>query len=122
MRVVHDGQVHQGLQTSGVEWRYFRPSWFMRTFRRAAPCHHSRRARIYSATAHGRVPYQCPRLAAAAATALTATSSHADYVLTGPELLSYDEVAQRISRHRETITHYSLTFDELVLAKSQSVE
>ena len=112
------GQVHQGLQTSGVEWAVLRPSWFMENFSEGPHRATIRDERaIYSATAHGRVPFiSAHDIAAAAATALTApVPPHADYVLTGPELLSYDEVAQRISAViGETITHYSLTFDELV--------
>jgi len=112
------GQVHQWLQTSCVEWAVLRPSWFMENFSEGPHRATIREERaIYSATAHGRVPFiSAHDIAAAAATALTApVPPHADYVLTGPELLSYDEVAQRISAViGETITHHSLTFDELV--------
>jgi len=112
------GQVHQWLLTSGAEWAVLRPSWFMENFSEGPHCVTIRDERaIYTAAGHGRVPFiSAHDIAGAAATALTAlVPPQADYVLTGPELLNYDEVAQRIGGViGETITHYSLTFDELV--------
>jgi ergot alkaloid biosynthesis protein len=112
------GQVHQWLLASDAEWVVLRPSWFMENFSEGPHCATIREERaIYSATGHGRVPFiSTLDIARAAVTALTAViAPHADYVLTGPELLSYDDVATRISGViGETITHYSLTFDELV--------
>jgi len=112
------GQVHQWLSESDVEWAVLRPSWFMENLSEGPHCATIREERaIYTATGHGRVPFISARdIARAAAATLTAHDPpHSDFVLTGPELLSYDEVAQRISRAiGDNVTHHSLTFDEVV--------
>jgi ergot alkaloid biosynthesis protein len=112
------GLVHQWLSESDAEWAVLRPSWFMENLSEGPHCATIRDERaIYTATGHGRVPFiSAQDIARAAAAALTAQNSpHSDFVLTGPELLSYDEVAQRISGAiGETVTHHSLTFDEIV--------
>jgi len=112
------GQVHQWLAGSGTEWAVLRPSWFMENFSEGPHCTTIRDERaIYTATGHGRVPFiSAHDIARGAAAALTAEDApNSDFVLTGPDLLSYDEVARRISDAiGETVTHYPLTFDELV--------
>lgn len=112
------GLVHQWLSESDAEWAVLRPSWFMENFSEGPHCATIRDERaIYSATGHGRVPLiSAQDIARAAAAALIAHDPpQSDFVLTGPELLSYDEVAQRIGNAiGETVTHHSLTFDEIV--------
>jgi ergot alkaloid biosynthesis protein len=112
------GQVHQRLSESAAEWAVLRPSWFMENLSEGPHYATIRDERaIYTATGHGRVPFiSAHDIARAAAAALTAHDPpNSDFVLTGPELLSYGEVAQRISAAiGETVTHRSLTFDELV--------
>jgi ergot alkaloid biosynthesis protein len=112
------GQVHQWLAGSGAEWAVLRPSWFMENFSEGPHCTTIRDERaIYTATGHGRVPFISARdIARAGAAALTAKDApNSDFVLTGPDLLSYDEVARRISGAiGEVVTHHPLTFDELV--------
>lgn len=112
------GQVHQWLSESDAEWAVLRPSWFMENFSEGPHCATIRDERtIYSATGDGRVPLiSAEDIARAGAAALTALDPpNSDFVLTGPELLNYDEVAKRISGAiGEPVTHRVLTFEELV--------
>jgi ergot alkaloid biosynthesis protein len=112
------GQVHQWLSQSGTGWAVLRPSWFMENFSEGPHCATIRDERaIYSASGQGRVPFlSAEDIARAAAAALTMEDPpDSDFVLTGPELLSFDDAAQRIGRAiGETVTHRSLSFDERV--------
>lgn len=112
------GQVHQFLSQSAAGWAVLRPSWFMENFSEGPHCATIRDERaIYSASGHGRVPFiSAEDIARAAAAALTVgIPPNSDFVLTGPELLSFDDVAQRISQAiGQTVTHRSLTFEERV--------
>ncbi|MDQ1294177.1 MAG: hypothetical protein QG608_2060 [Actinomycetota bacterium] len=79
------------------EWAVLRPSWFMENFVGNHP--HARnireRGEIVSATGNGRVGFIDPLdIAETAVRALTDPVPHnTDHVLTGPESLSYDDVA-----------------------------
>jgi ergot alkaloid biosynthesis protein len=113
------GKVHSWLQISGAEWAVLRPSWFMENLSEG-PYHpitiRDERA-IYTAAGDGRAPFiSAWDIARAAAHTLTSVHApNADFVLTGPEPLSYTDVAQRLSSALgATITHHPLTFDELV--------
>lgn len=113
------GKVHAWLQTSGTEWAVLRPSWFMENLSEGP--HHPLTIRheraIYSAAGDGRVPFiSTLDIARVAAHFLTTEESpNTDFVLTGTELLSFSDVAQRLSTALGvTITHHALTFDELV--------
>jgi ergot alkaloid biosynthesis protein len=114
------GQVHTWLQTSGVEWAVLRPSWFMENLSEGP--HHPINIRderaIYTAAGDGRAAFiSAWDIARAGAHTLTSEQApNADFILTGPEALSYDDVARRLSSALGvTITHHPLTFDELVV-------
>lgn len=90
------GEVHAWLAGNAKEWAVLRPSWFMQNFSEGAHGDTIRHeGAIYSATGNGRVGFvDAEDIAASAVAALTAgTALNADYVLTGPETLSYDDVA-----------------------------
>jgi ergot alkaloid biosynthesis protein len=112
------GQVHAWLKTSSVEWAVLRPSWFMENLSEG-PHHltiHLERA-IYTAAGDGRVPFISTwDIAQAAAHTLTSEQApNDDFILTGSQALSYDDVAQRLTTALGVaITHHSLTFEELV--------
>ncbi len=104
------GEVHAWLTENAPEWAVLRPSWFMQNFSEGP---HAATIReegiIYSATGTGRVGFiDAEDIAATAAACLTAeTPLNSDVVLTGPEALSYDDIAviltsalQRPIRHR----------------------
>ncbi|HEY3841880.1 MAG TPA: ergot alkaloid biosynthesis protein [Acidimicrobiales bacterium] len=114
------GKVHAWLQTSDAEWAVLRPSWFMENLSEGP--HHPPTIRheraIYTAAGDGRVPFiNTWDIARAAAHTLTSEQApNTDFVLTGTELLSYSDVAQRLSSALGvTITHHPLTFEELVV-------
>ena len=94
------GEVHEWLAKNAPEWAVLRPSWFMQNFSEGPHAPTIREEGfIYSATGTGRVGFiDAGDIAAAAAATLTATPPlNADVVLTGPEALSYDDVAKIIT-------------------------
>jgi uncharacterized protein YbjT (DUF2867 family) len=94
------GEVHAWLAKSAPDWAVLRPSWFMQNFSEGT---HAATIRedglIYTATGTGRVGFiDAEDIAAAAAVSLVATTPlNSDVVLTGPEALSYDDVAAIIT-------------------------
>lgn len=94
------GEVHAWLAQSAPEWAVLRPSWFMQNFSEGPHATTIREERIiYSATGAGRVGFiDAEDIAATAAACLTAkTPLNSDVVLTGPQALSYDDIAAIIT-------------------------
>ncbi|MGW8377928.1 NmrA family NAD(P)-binding protein [Streptomyces sp. ODS28] len=95
------GAVHAALPGLFAEWAVLRPSWFMQNF--TGRHLHAESIRdtglITTATGRGRVAFiDADDIAAVAARALTDETAHnTDWVLTGPEALSYEEVAAVLS-------------------------
>ena len=93
------GEVHAWLAARVPEWIVLRPSWFMQNF---SESHHSLSIRdeglIRSATGDGRVGFvDAEDIAAVAVEALLApATASGERVLTGPEALSYDDVARLV--------------------------
>lgn len=91
------GLVHARLGELFAEWAVLRPSWFMENFVGEQP--HAVTAgehgEIVSATGAGRVGFVDPAdIAEVAVRALTDPTPHnTDHIITGPEALSYDEIA-----------------------------
>ncbi|KAK7757963.1 hypothetical protein SLS62_000341 [Diatrype stigma] len=116
------GQVHavlRGLGDKGeIEWAVLRPSWFQENFATQESHLQSIREenKIYSATGPGRIPFVSAHdIAAVAAELLTTSASvsasasspednskpallNREYLILGPELLSYADVAATLSR------------------------
>jgi uncharacterized protein YbjT (DUF2867 family) len=105
------GELHRMVRASVPEPTVLRPSWFMQNFLGDHP--HARSARtdgeIVTATGGGRVAFvDAGDIAAVAAHALSDAEPHVgEYLLTGPEALSYAEAAAvltevtgRAVRHR----------------------
>lgn len=94
------GAVHRRLREHAPEWVVLRPTWFMQNLseQQHLPTIRIERA-IYSATGDGRVAFiDAEDIAATAAVALTDPGmANGDLVLTGPEPLSYDDVARILS-------------------------
>ncbi|MFF9911015.1 NmrA family NAD(P)-binding protein [Streptomyces sp. NPDC013457] len=112
------GQVHEALPGLFEEWAVLRPSWFMQNFVGSMP--HARSIReggaILTATGDGRVGFvDAEDIAAVAVRALTDEQApNADLILTGPETLSYDDVAGAISEVTgRPVVHRRLTSDQL---------
>jgi uncharacterized protein YbjT (DUF2867 family) len=111
------GQVHQWLKDNSDDWAVLCPSAFMQNFS-AGPSLPTIRDedQIYSNTGDGRVPFiHVDDIAACALAALVAPAPlNIDLVLTGDEPLSYDQVAELISRAcGRRITHTHVSMDEM---------
>jgi ergot alkaloid biosynthesis protein len=111
------GAVHAWLDRHAPRWVVLRPTWFMQNFseQQHLPTILEEGA-IYSATGDGRVGFiDAEDIAATAAQALTAPDfPNGDVILTGPETLSYDDVAALVSSAcGRRVRHHRLTEQEL---------
>jgi ergot alkaloid biosynthesis protein len=106
------GAVHSYLAANAPSWTVLRPSWFMQNFSEQQHLATLRNERaIYSATGDGRVGFvSADDIAAVAARALSDPDMpNTDLILTGPEPLSYDDVADSIGAAiGQRITHHKL--------------
>lgn len=111
------GAVHAYLKAEALGWTALRPSWFMQNFSEAQHLETIRaEGRIYSATQDGRVSFiDAGDIAAVAVEALVNDDfENGDLILTGPETLSYDEVARMISASAgRPVAHHRLSIQEL---------
>lgn len=112
------GQIHSYLKDNASEWTVLRPTWFLQNFSQK---HHLATIReenaIYSATGSGRVGFiDASDIARAAVTTLLADHSwNRDFLLTGPETLSYSDVASKLADVLgRAIRHVNLDVDQLV--------
>ncbi|MEV4805506.1 ergot alkaloid biosynthesis protein [Nonomuraea sp. NPDC049421] len=104
------------VRTVMPEWTVLRPSWFMQNFTGEAVALRRRDGELISATGGGRVAFvDAGDIAAVAGHALTDPVPHdTDHVLTGPETLTYDEVAALLTElGAGPLRHRPLTPDEL---------
>lgn len=81
-----------------MDWTILRPHVFMQNFLDMAPTI-AREGKIRSASGDGRIPFVDTRDIASVASAALTSQGHSGkkYVLTGPEALSYGDVARIIS-------------------------
>jgi uncharacterized protein YbjT (DUF2867 family) len=88
-------EVESVLQKSGLAWTILRPHVFMQNFLDMAPTI-AREGTIRAASGEGKIPFIDARDIAAVAALTLTTAGHEGkkYVLTGPEALSYGEVAK----------------------------
>ena len=107
------GKVHSWLRHNAPEWVVLRPTWFMQNF---SELHHRDPIReesaLYTATGDGRIGFiDAADIAASAAAVLVAPHvENTDYILTGPEAMSYDGVAASLSRQLgRQVHHHRLT-------------
>jgi uncharacterized protein YbjT (DUF2867 family) len=112
------GVVHKAVAEMFDEWAVLRPSWFMQNV--TGDHIHARSIRadsvIRTATAGGRVGFiDAGDIARVGVEALLSpVALNTDLVLTGPEALSYDDVAAILSEvSGRTITHVHLDSEEL---------
>lgn len=106
--------VHQAMP----EWAILRPSWFMQNFTGAHPIARGIQAngQIVTATGDGRVGFiDAGDIAGAAAETLLLPAAPNDaYLLTGPEALSYSQVADILSEVAgRPIRHVNLSAEHL---------
>ncbi|HEY4455651.1 MAG TPA: NAD-dependent epimerase/dehydratase family protein [Pseudonocardiaceae bacterium] len=93
-------EFHQAVVDAAPEYAILRPSWFMQNFVGAHPTARgiTERGEVMSATGEGRLGFvHADDIAAVAVeTLLAGEAPNRDYVLTGPESLSYRDVAALI--------------------------
>ena len=110
------GEVHAWLADHAPRWTVLRPSWFMQNFvteRLPAIVHQHA---VISATDDGRVPFIDAADIAASAVAVLTDPDRAsrEHILTGPETLSYGDVAALLSDVTgRTIRHHRLSTSAL---------
>ncbi|NDL55698.1 NAD(P)H-binding protein [Phytoactinopolyspora mesophila] len=111
------GAVHQALPGLFDEWAVLRPSWFMQNF--TGTHVHARSIRehgsILTATGSGRVGFvDADDIAAVATrTLIDDPAPNADLILTGPEALSYDDIATIVTEVTgQPVAHHHLTYDQ----------
>lgn len=110
------GEIHAWLAAHAPLWTVLRPSWFMQNLTTQHLPSILHEGCLYSATGDGRVPFiDVADIAAVAVEALTdRTLESRDHVLTGPEALTYDDVAQAINaRIGRPVRHCRLSVPEL---------
>ncbi|WP_027856925.1 NAD(P)H-binding protein [Marinobacterium jannaschii] len=111
------GAVHAWLRAHAPQWAVLRPSWFMQNLSEGQHCSPIRdEFSIFSATENGRMGWIAAEdIANCAATLLTAQAiENKDYILTGPQALSYDEVAAELSEQLgAVIEHKRLTAEQM---------
>jgi uncharacterized protein YbjT (DUF2867 family) len=90
-------EVERALQESDMAWTILRPHVFMQNFLDMAPTI-AREGEIRSASGDGKIPFIDARDIAAVAAITLSSPGHDSkkYVLTGPEALSYGDVAKMI--------------------------
>ncbi|EGO51458.1 hypothetical protein NEUTE1DRAFT_88881 [Neurospora tetrasperma FGSC 2508] len=98
------GRVHAYLRELGqrgeAEWAVLRPTWCQQDFEQQ--CHVKsikEENRLYSATSRGKIPWvSADDIAAVAVEALTNKDApNTEYLVLGPELLGYDDIASILS-------------------------
>ncbi|MFI9235487.1 NmrA family NAD(P)-binding protein [Streptomyces sp. NPDC053079] len=112
------GRVHSELAGMFERWAVLRPSWFMQNFTDQHLHADSIRSHgtILTATGDGRVAFvDADDIAAVAVHALTDETLPADdLVITGPEALSYDDVAAVMTKVMgKDVSHRPLTYDQM---------
>ncbi|KID68991.1 Ergot alkaloid biosynthesis protein, partial [Metarhizium brunneum ARSEF 3297] len=114
------GQIHEHLASmEGIHYTVLRPTWFMENF--SSPhefqCKAIRKEdKIYSAAENGKVPFiSVVDIARVAFRALKGdVEENIDPILLGPELLTYDDVAEALSKQlNRKINHVRLQESEL---------
>ncbi|EFY97954.2 NAD dependent epimerase/dehydratase family protein [Metarhizium robertsii] len=114
------GQIHEHLASmEGIHYTVLRPTWFMENF--SSPhefqCKAIRKEdKIYSAAENGKVPFiSVVDIARVAFRALKGdVEENIDPILLGPELLTYDDVAETLSKQlNRKINHVRLEESEL---------
>ncbi|MEU5716195.1 NAD(P)H-binding protein [Streptomyces sp. NPDC020403] len=112
------GAVHQALPDLFDQWAVLRPSWFMQNFTGSHAHAQSIREEgvVRSATGSGRVGFvDVEDIAAVAVHALTdEPAPNTDLILTGPEALSYDDIATTLTQATSRpVDHHRLSYEQM---------
>jgi len=110
------GEVHRAIRERAPEWAVLQPSWFMQNFIGAHAVTINSEGVILTATGNGRVGFvDAEDISRVAVRALIDETPHnTAHVITGPEALSYDEVADIIgAASGRRIKHVPVTSEEM---------
>jgi uncharacterized protein YbjT (DUF2867 family) len=111
------GAVHEWLAAHAPDFAVLRPTWFMQNITTQLLHGILKEDAIFSATEDGRIPFIDARdIAAVAAAMLTGTLSEPGVapILTGPQVWSYDDVAEMLSKIRgRPVRHIRLSLADL---------
>ena len=110
--------VEKAIEASGIEWTFLRPNSFMQNVVTFMSETIKAESVFYSASDQGKIAHVDVRdIAAVAVKALTESEPihfGQAYTLTGPEALSYDDLASELSKVLgRTISHISLSPEDL---------
>jgi uncharacterized protein YbjT (DUF2867 family) len=109
--------VEKAIEASGLTWTFLRPNSYMQNIVTFMKPTIQSDSMFYSACGAARISHVDTRdIAAVAAQALTAPDQHQGevYVLTGPEAVSYDDLAAAVSSVLDRpITHVNLPAEDL---------
>ena len=112
------GQVHQWLKDNSDDWAVLAPSAFMQNFAEGSHLATIRGEHtIYSNTGTGAVPFiSAEDIARAALALLTGPANlNREFLITGGEAISYDQVAEQIGRAcGRAISHTHISTEQLV--------
>ncbi|ORY71790.1 uncharacterized protein BCR38DRAFT_418070 [Pseudomassariella vexata] len=112
------GQIHRYLRELGdrgkIGWAVLRPTWFQQNFSELGYHIQSikKENKIYSASGRGKIPWiSCDDIAAVGYHCLTTSEPpNTDFLILGPELLGYDELADIFTQVLgRKIVHHNLT-------------
>ncbi|SMO81776.1 Uncharacterized conserved protein YbjT, contains NAD(P)-binding and DUF2867 domains [Paracoccus laeviglucosivorans] len=109
------GEVHAWIAAHAAEWAVLRPSWFMQNLMTQHRRSIMQDRVIFTATGQGRCGFiDAGDISATAVAALTSnTAWNRDHILTGPEALSYDEVAAALTASLGIpVRHVALTEED----------
>jgi len=108
-------EAEQALIATGMRWTILRPHVFMQNLLAQAPA--IRQGRVVAASGDGKIPFVDTRDIAAVAARVLTQSGHdgESYVLTGPEALSYHDVARILSE----VVGRSVTYEALSLEEAR---
>ena len=108
--------IEKAIETSGLAWTFLRPNSFMQNVVTYMGETIKTEAAFYSASGEARISHVDVRDIAAVAVKALTDSSHVGkaYTLTGPEALTYDELANELSKVLgRQIRHISLSPSDL---------
>ena len=109
--------VEKAIESSGMAWTFLRPNSFMQNVVTFMAETIKAESAFYSASGEARIAHVDVRdIAAVAVKALTEPTTHAGqaYTLTGPEAMTYDELAKELSKVLgRSISHISLSPSDL---------
>ena len=108
------GRSEEAIKASGLPYTFLRPNYFMQNFANLDADTIKREGRLYAPAGDARVSFIDVRDIAAVAAHVLTEDGHAGqvYTLTGPEALTFEQVAERLARATHKEVNYVAVPDE----------